>query len=106
MEEWPILLLPVASVPAFPPGVGEFTIGTVVLSGLQIESCCRVTTLLRSPVAVVPCGYSDDGLPVGVQVVGRPFHDAEVLAIAAELQRLCAIPAASTRLAAPVSTRD
>jgi Asp-tRNA(Asn)/Glu-tRNA(Gln) amidotransferase A subunit family amidase len=106
MEEWPILLLPVASVPAFPPDASEFSVGTVVLSGLQVESCCRVVTLLRSPVAVVPCGYSDDGLPVGVQVVGRPFHDAEVLAIAAELQRLCAIPAASMRQVGPVSTRE
>lgn len=100
MEEWPILLLPVASVPAFPPGASEFRVGGLVLSGLQVESCCRVVTLLRSPVAVVPCGYSDEGLPVGAQVVGRPFHDAEVLAVAAELQKLCAIPAASTRLAA------
>lgn len=96
MKEWPILLLPVASVPAFPPGVDEFSVGTRVLHGLQIESCCRAITLLRSPVAVVACGYSDDGLPVGVQVVGRPFHDAEVLAMAATLQQLCAIPAAST----------
>jgi Asp-tRNA(Asn)/Glu-tRNA(Gln) amidotransferase A subunit family amidase len=104
MQEWPILLLPVASVPAFPPAAAEFRVGCRVLHGLQIESCCRVVTLLRSPVAVVPCGYSQEGLPVGVQVVGRPFHDAEVLAVAAALQRLCAIPPASTatrRQAAP-----
>jgi Asp-tRNA(Asn)/Glu-tRNA(Gln) amidotransferase A subunit family amidase len=101
MADWPILLLPVASVPAFPPDASEFSVGGRVLSGLQVESCCRAVTLLRSPVAVVTCGYSDEGLPVGVQVVGRPFHDAEVLAVGAELQRLSAIPPASTRLAAP-----
>jgi Asp-tRNA(Asn)/Glu-tRNA(Gln) amidotransferase A subunit family amidase len=96
MQEWPILLLPVASVPAFPPSADEFRVGSRMLHGLQIESCCRVVTLLKSPVATVPCGYSTEGLPVGVQVVGRPFHDAEVLTMATALQRLSAIPSAST----------
>jgi Asp-tRNA(Asn)/Glu-tRNA(Gln) amidotransferase A subunit family amidase len=31
---------------------------------------------------VVACGRSAEGLPIGVQVVGRPFHEHEVLAAA------------------------
>ena len=87
MRDWPILLLPVASVPAFPPGADRFVVDGATLIGLQIESCCRVVTLLRAPVAVVRCGYSDEGLPVGIQVVGRPFRDAEAVAVAIALEQ-------------------
>ena len=41
------------------------------------EAWCRAISLLRVPVAVVPCGTSDEGLPIGVQIVGRRFHDDE-----------------------------
>lgn len=87
MRQWPILLMPVASVPAFPAGTAEFRVGGQVLSGAQMESCCRAVTLLGAPSAVVRCGLSREGLPVGVQVVGRPFHDAETVAVAAALER-------------------
>jgi Asp-tRNA(Asn)/Glu-tRNA(Gln) amidotransferase A subunit family amidase len=87
MRQWPILLMPVASVPAFPPGTVEFRVGDQVLGGAQMESCCRAVTLLGAPAVVVRCGSSREGLPVGVQVVGRPFHDAETVAVAAALER-------------------
>jgi amidase len=38
------------------------------------------------PAAVVRCGTSKDGLPVGVQIVARPFQDATALAVAARLE--------------------
>jgi aspartyl-tRNA(Asn)/glutamyl-tRNA(Gln) amidotransferase subunit A len=39
------------------------------------------------PACSVPCGLDDKGLPVGIQVVGRRFADARVLALAAEIER-------------------
>jgi len=36
--------------------------------------------LTQQPAASVPCGFSSDGLPIGLQVVGRMFDDAGVLA--------------------------
>jgi Asp-tRNA(Asn)/Glu-tRNA(Gln) amidotransferase A subunit family amidase len=42
---------------------------------------------LGNPAAVVPVGHSPEGLPIGVQVVGRPFCEEEVLAVAAEIER-------------------
>ena len=42
-------------------------------------------TLLKGPTVVVPCGQSDEGLPVGVQIIGRPYQDAEVTAVAVQL---------------------
>lgn len=38
------------------------------------------------PAATVPAGLSRDGRPIGVQLVGRPFDDATVLAVARELE--------------------
>ena len=40
------------------------------------------------PAAVIRCGTSRDGLPVGVQVVARPWQDATALAVAAHLENV------------------
>ena len=34
----------------------------------------------------VPCGFTDDGLPIGLQIVGRPQADFEVLQLAYAFQ--------------------
>ena len=86
MVNWPILLLPVATMPAFVPEQREHSAPRATMVRSSIENCCRATTLLRAPVAVVPCGTSVEGLPIGVQVVGRPFHDRDVLAVAGVLE--------------------
>jgi amidase len=38
---------------------------------------------LAAPAAVVPVGTSPEGLPIGVQIIARPFQDETALAIAA-----------------------
>ena len=43
--------------------------------------------LLAAPAAVVPVGRSAEGLPIGVQIGGRPFEDEVVLAVAASVER-------------------
>ncbi|MFF2503893.1 amidase family protein [Streptomyces sp. NPDC058067] len=50
-----------------------------------MRACSRVT-VTGFPAASVPFGFTDDGLPVGVQVVGRPGADADVLRFAGALQ--------------------
>jgi aspartyl-tRNA(Asn)/glutamyl-tRNA(Gln) amidotransferase subunit A len=39
--------------------------------------------LTQQPAASIPCGFSGDGLPVGLQIVGRMYDDAGVLAASA-----------------------
>ena len=41
--------------------------------------------LLGNPALVVPMGRSPEGLPIGVQIVGRPWDEERILAIAASL---------------------
>jgi aspartyl-tRNA(Asn)/glutamyl-tRNA(Gln) amidotransferase subunit A len=36
--------------------------------------------LTQQPAASVPCGFTSDGLPVGLQIAGRMYDDAGVLA--------------------------
>jgi amidase len=83
MSEFPVLLCPVASVPAFRHGERAWTI-----DGREVEywDAWRHTqwfNALAAPAAVVPVGRSPQGLPIGVQIVARPFQDETALGIAA-----------------------
>ena len=52
---------------------------------------CRLTRPwngLGLPALSVPCGFSAAGLPIGLQLVGRPFDEATVLRAADAFQRL------------------
>jgi amidase len=50
-----------------------------------------VLSMSGLPVASVPCGLDANGLPVGMQIVGRPHEEARVLAVAQRIQALCPI---------------
>ena len=56
---------------------------------LRLQDPERVPSgnLLGLPGAVVPVGRSPEGLPIGVQVVGRPFEEELVLAVAARVEK-------------------
>ena len=47
-----------------------------------------VFNMTGHPVASVPAGFTDNGLPVGLQIVGRRFAEADLLSVAAELERI------------------
>jgi Asp-tRNA(Asn)/Glu-tRNA(Gln) amidotransferase A subunit family amidase len=86
MAEWPILILPVACIPAFPVEARDFVVEGREIPRFGILAPSRVVTLLGLPAAAVCCGTSDDGLPIAVQVVGRPFAEREVIAVACLLE--------------------
>jgi Asp-tRNA(Asn)/Glu-tRNA(Gln) amidotransferase A subunit family amidase len=43
--------------------------------------------LLGMPAMVIPFGMAEDGLPIGVQIVGRPWDEEAVLDIAVRLEQ-------------------
>ncbi len=47
---------------------------------------------LAAPAAVVPVGHSPEGLPIGVQIVARPFEDEIALGVAAILDAAFGYP--------------
>ena len=40
------------------------------------------------PASSVPCGFTKDGLPIGLQIVGRRFDDVTVLRASAAFERV------------------
>ncbi|MEU6408033.1 amidase [Microbispora sp. NPDC046933] len=40
------------------------------------------------PAISIPCGFTSDGLPIGLQIIGRPHADAAVIEVAAAIERL------------------
>jgi amidase len=89
MEEFPILLCPVCAIPAFRHGEREWTVQGRRVEYLRAMAYSQWFNLLGNPAAVVPVGKSPEGLPLGVQIVGRPWEDEAVLAVAAKIEEAC-----------------
>jgi amidase len=83
MSEHPVLLCPVSSVPAFRHGERSWTIDGRTVEYLDAVRHTQWFNVLAAPAAVVPVGSSPEGLPIGVQIAARPFHDETALGIAA-----------------------
>jgi Asp-tRNA(Asn)/Glu-tRNA(Gln) amidotransferase A subunit family amidase len=86
MEEFPLLLMPVCSIPAFRHGERKWMVEGRELRYLDAMRFTQWFNLLAAPAAVVPVGRSDDGLPIGVQIAGRPFEDELVLTVAGAIE--------------------
>jgi Asp-tRNA(Asn)/Glu-tRNA(Gln) amidotransferase A subunit family amidase len=85
MRKYPVLICPTASIPAFRHGEREWQVEGKTVKYLDAWSYCEWFNLLGFPAAVVPMGYSEHGLPIGVQIVGRPWEEELLLAVAAKL---------------------
>jgi aspartyl-tRNA(Asn)/glutamyl-tRNA(Gln) amidotransferase subunit A len=53
-----------------------------------ITRLMRPVNYLGLPALVVPAGHSSEGLPIGVQLIGRPFADETVIALGAAFQKV------------------
>jgi Asp-tRNA(Asn)/Glu-tRNA(Gln) amidotransferase A subunit family amidase len=89
MEEFPILLCPACVVPAFRHGEREWSVNGKTVEYLKAMSYSQWFNLLGMPAAVVPVGQSPEGLPIGVQIAGRPWEEEAVLAVAAKIEVAC-----------------
>jgi amidase len=83
MSKHPVLLCPVASIPAFRHGEREWTVEGRAVEYLDAVRHTQWFNVLAAPAAVVPVGRSPEGLPIGVQIVARPFEDETALGVAA-----------------------
>jgi len=86
-ERYDLLLTPTVASPPFPHGIlypGEID-GVKV--GREASSIFTYPfNLTGQPAASVPCGFTRDGLPIGLQIVGRRFDDATVLRASAAFE--------------------
>jgi len=87
METTPLLLAPVGAVPAFPHGAHKVSVGEQSISAFRAFSYSQTFNVFDLPVAVVPVSKTADGLPIGVQIIGRPFAENAVLAAAEVIEQ-------------------
>ena len=88
-NRYEFLVLPVSQVPPFPVEqrwVSEID-GHKMADYLEWMTSCYVITVTGHPAISVPCGFTPDGLPVGVQIVGRYRDDIGVLQLAYAFQQ-------------------
>ena len=78
MQEFPVLLCPVCCGACVSTRRAEWTIDGQRVEYLDAMRYTQWFNLLAAPAAVVPVGRSPEGLPIGVQIVGRPFEDEVV----------------------------
>jgi aspartyl-tRNA(Asn)/glutamyl-tRNA(Gln) amidotransferase subunit A len=73
------------TIPEPPPALDAVTSGPVDEIVRRMGRFSRLTrpfNALGLPVVALPCGAADDGRPLGLQIVGRPFDEATVLRLA------------------------
>ena len=92
-ERFDLLLCPAAIVPPFPVERRylEELGGHRFPSYIDWVAITYAITLTGLPALSLPCGFTEAGLPVGLQMVGRPRGEAELLAAAARLEDLLGI---------------
>ncbi len=83
-----LLLCPTGPVPAHPHDSRDLAVGDQIVPGRNALSTTIPADLTGSPAISVPFGWSQEGLPIGVQLMGRHFDEATVLHAASALEAL------------------
>lgn len=80
------LICPTSGIPAFVAGE-DYVVEPLVVDGVRLEHnleaplCIPFNIASRCPVLSVPSGVASNGVPTGLQVVGRPYDDPTVFAL-------------------------
>jgi aspartyl-tRNA(Asn)/glutamyl-tRNA(Gln) amidotransferase subunit A len=89
MDEYDLLLTPTTPLPAFVAGEDyPAEINGKSMTYLGWTPFTYPFNLTGHPAATVPCGFTSDGLPIGLQIVGRWRDDATVLRASAAFEEL------------------
>jgi amidase len=84
MDTTPLLIAPVGATPAYAHDTLKVRPRDSDLGVFRSFSYAQAFNVFDLPAITVPAGRSPDGLPIGVQIVGRPFAEEMVL-VAAEI---------------------
>ena len=88
-RDYDILITPTTNLPAFELGI----IYPSVIEGKMVSPTAwmpftAIFNLTGLPAASIPCGWSKDGLPIGMQIIGRRFDDLTVLQVSKAFEEI------------------
>jgi Asp-tRNA(Asn)/Glu-tRNA(Gln) amidotransferase A subunit family amidase len=82
LEKVTVLVAPTTRAPAALIGEETVTVAGVSLPiALVMAGLTSPFNVAGTPAMSLPCGFSSGGLPIGMQVVGRPFDEWNVLRV-------------------------
>ncbi len=88
-KKYDILLTPTTGLPAFELGILFPTqINGKMVSPTAWAPLVSVFNMTGNPAASIPCGWSSDGLPIGMQIVGSKFDDLAVLQVSKAFEEI------------------
>jgi Asp-tRNA(Asn)/Glu-tRNA(Gln) amidotransferase A subunit family amidase len=87
MARYPVLLCPVAPIPAFKHGEREWAVEGTTVHYLDAWRYTAWFNLLQNPGVSVPVLNTREGLPIGVQVVARPWDELTALDVARVIEQ-------------------
>lgn len=92
-ETHDLLVCPAASIEPFPveQRYVESIDGKPCESYIDWFAIAFALTMTACPVVVIPCGFTASGMPVGIQLVGRPRGEAELLRAAHRMEAVFGI---------------
>lgn len=93
LAQYDVLLCPTLAVPAPPVGTTDLDWGKNDENGryVQFEMTFPFNMLSPLPALTTPSGFTNTGLPTGLQIVGRRFDDLTVLRIGKLVERILGI---------------
>ena len=83
LEDYNVLICPTTGLPAVPADFDQTT-QKVMINGKEVNSALGwvmttpFNTMSRCPVLTVPSGHAANGVPTGIQIVGRTYCDEDV----------------------------
>ncbi len=90
LEDYDVWICPVTATPAIPhiPHMSDVQVGSQTINYFEMGTYyCMPFNLSGHPVVVIPAGFSDDGLPIGLQLVGRRWDEIRLLANARSIDK-------------------
>ena len=91
-REWDVLLCPVMPTPAFRHDHSDIAARRIAIDGNEVPYADQVmwpsvATLTGLPATAIPIGLSDEGLPIGMQIIGPHLEDRTTIAFAELVER-------------------
>ena len=98
LDEYDVLVTPTLTVPPVENATDGDTLGPAEVNGEKVERCigwCMTYPInfTGNPAASIPAGFTEDNLPIGMQLIGRRYADETLLAVSAAFERARAMAA-------------